>query len=155
VGDVAHAIGEIFLSHVDREVCAQLLADLQARVAGAAQDDAFRTERLAELYGDEADRPWPENQHCFAGDVTAHEIDGPERRGSRGHHARLLEREVVGQAVQRVDVIDSVLGEASVARETFRPMPFFEIAVIQARGIPSFDAVLAALASLVYLDGDA
>jgi hypothetical protein len=52
-------------------------------------------------------------------------------------------------------VVDGVLGEASVARETFRAMPFFEIAVIQARGIPAFNAVLTALASFVYFDGDA
>ena len=52
-------------------------------------------------------------------------------------------------------MIDGVFGEAAVAGKTFRAMPFFEIAVIQARGVPTFDAVLAALAPLVYLDGDA
>src|SRR5215475_2757550 len=51
-------------------------------------------------------------------------------------------------------MVDGVLGEASVACEALGPMPLFEIAVIQAGRIPAFDAVFAALASFVYLDGD-
>src|SRR5262249_9915655 len=61
VGDLAHAIGQVLLPHVDRKVSAQTLTDLQARVAGAGQDDALRAEGLAELHRDEANGPRPEN----------------------------------------------------------------------------------------------
>src|SRR5262249_35993499 len=50
--------------------------------------------------------------------------------------------------------VNSVLGETSVACETLGPMPLFEIAVVQTGRIPAFDAVFAALASLVHLDRD-
>src|SRR5207245_9291538 len=98
------------------------------------------------------ERPRREAQHRLASDITADEIDRPEWRGGGGHHAGLLEREVVGQAVECVDVIDGVLSEAPIAGETFRPVPFCEIAVIQARGVPAFDAILASFTSLVSLD---
>src|SRR5262249_25542133 len=61
VGDLANAIGQILLPHVDRKVSAQPYADLQARVARAGQDDALRAEGLAELLRDEANGPRPEN----------------------------------------------------------------------------------------------
>ena len=67
------------MAHVDRKVGAQALADRQARIASAGQDDALRAEGLAELDRDEADGSGPEDEHRFAGDVAAHEIDGPER----------------------------------------------------------------------------
>ena len=51
-------------------------------------------------------------------------------------------------------MIDGVLGEAAVAGETFRPVSFCKIAVIQAGGIPAFDAILAAITTLVHFDGD-
>src|SRR5438034_1004179 len=57
--DLANAIGQVLRSYIDREVCAKALADLQARVAGAAEDDSFRSERLAELNRNQPDRPTP------------------------------------------------------------------------------------------------
>src|SRR5947207_1970761 len=96
VRDLADAISQVLRSHIDREVRAKALADLQARVAGAAEDDSFRSERLAELNRNQPDRTRSEDQHGFAGHVAADEIDRPEWRGGGSHHAGLLEREVVG-----------------------------------------------------------
>src|SRR5439155_2219604 len=126
-----NAVGPILRPYIDREGRAKAVGALPARVAGAAEDDPFRSERLAELNRSKPDRPRPEDQHRLASDITADEIDRPEWRGGGGHHAGLLEREVVGQAVECVDVIDGVLSEAPIAGETFRPVPFCEIAVIQ------------------------
>jgi hypothetical protein len=115
---------------LDREVRAMLFADFQARIPGTAENDPFRTERLAELHRDETNRPRPEDQHRLAGNVTAHEIDGPEGRSCSGHHAGLLKRQVVGQSIKCVDMIDGVLGETAVAGETLRPVAFREISVV-------------------------
>src|SRR5947199_4432752 len=142
--DLANAIGQILRSYIDREVRAKALADLQARVAGAAEDDSFRSERLAELNRSKPDRPRPEDQHRLASDITADEIDRPEWRGGGGQHAGLLEREVVGEAVGGVDGIDGVLSEATIAGETCRSVPFCEIAVIHSRGVPCLELILSA-----------
>jgi hypothetical protein len=88
---ISDAIRQVFFSHVNREICAQLLADLQTRVAGASQDNAFRTERFAKLHRNEADGSGSEHQHRLAGDIASHEIDRPQRRSGSGHHASLLE----------------------------------------------------------------
>ena len=53
-----------------------------------------------------------------------------EQRRIFGWCASLLERQVVGQPIERVDMVDSVLGEASVAGETFRAVAFPEISII-------------------------
>ena len=128
---------------------------ISRRIAGAGQDHPLGTERLAELDGEEADGSRALDEHGLAGEVAAHEIDRPERRGGRGHHAGLLEGEVVGQPVERVDVVDRVLGEAAVAGQPLGAVALGQVAVVQARGVPALDAVLAALAALVHLDGHA
>jgi hypothetical protein len=51
-------------------------------------------------------------------------------------------------------MIDGVFCETPVAGETFRAVAFGEISVIQAGGVPAFDAVFAAVAALVHLHGD-
>src|SRR5882672_9707249 len=149
------ARAEILAPHVDDVVGAELPADLEALVARAAQDHALGAHGLAELHGHEPDGPRPEDEHGLPRHVAAHEVDGPQRRGGRGDHAGLLEGERVRQPVQRVDVVDRVLREAAVAREPLGAMTLGEIAVVQAGRVPALDAVLAALAALVHLDGHA
>src|SRR5438093_3797545 len=153
--DLADPLAQLLPADVDREVRAELAADGQPRLAGPGEDDAGGAERLAELHGDEADRARALDQHRLARDVAAHEVDGPQGRGRRGHHARLLEGQVRRQPVEGVDVVDRVLGEAAVAGETLRAMPLPDVAVVQAGGVPALDAVLAAVAALVHLDRDA
>ena len=60
---------------------------------------------------------------------------------------------------QRVEMIDGILGEAAVGRETVCPVPFLVItvilAVIEAGSVHPHAASLTASAAGVYLDGDA
>src|SRR6266436_5911508 len=151
--DLAHARPQLFPPHVDHDVGAEPTADLETLVTRAAQNHPLGAQGLAELHRHETDGSRPEDQHGLAGDVAAHEVEGPEGRGGRRDHAGLLEGEVVGQAVQRVDVVDGILGEAAVAREPLGAVALRHVAVVQAGRVPALDAVLAALTALVHLDG--
>src|SRR5207244_13182968 len=57
-------------------------------------------------------------------------------------------------AVERVDVIDRVLGQPAVGGEAVGAMPALDVAVVQAGGVHAADAVLAAAAAHVGLDHD-
>src|SRR5262245_36186436 len=153
--DLAHAIAQVLVADVDRVVGAELFADGQTGVARPGQDDARGPEGLAELHRDEPDRAGALHQDGLAGDVAAHQVDRPERRGGGGDHASLLEREISRQLVKRVDVVHRVLGEPAVAGEPLRAVPLGDVAVVQAGGVPALDTVLAAVAALVDLDRDA
>jgi hypothetical protein len=67
----------------------------------------------------------------------------------------LLEGEVLGEPVEGVDVVHRELGEAAVAGEALGAVALGEVAVVEARRVPALDAVLAAVAALVHLDGHA
>src|SRR5436309_8959949 len=149
--DLAHALREAFIADVDREVGAQALPDREPRLAGAGEDDARGAEGLAELDGDEPDRARALHEDRLARHITAHQVDGPEGRSRRRHHAGLLEGEVLGQPIEGVDVVDGVLGEAAVAGEALRAVALRHVAIVQAGRVPALDAVLAALAALVDL----
>src|SRR6266508_3954359 len=149
--DLAHALGEVFLADVDREVRAQPLADREPRVASARENDARCAKGLAKLDGDEPDGARALDEHRLARDVSTHQVDGPEGRGGCRHHAGLLEAQVFRQPVEGVDVVDRVLGEPAVAGEALRAVALRDVAVVQAGGVPALDAVVAAVTALVHL----
>src|SRR5215469_11771301 len=61
----------------------------------------------------------------------------------------------VRNADHRVDIVDSVFGEAAVGAEAVGAVTFVAEAVIEARGVHAFATALAAPASGMDLDGDA
>src|SRR6266481_9705188 len=143
-GPAYHAPSEALLADVDDEVGPESPADLQALGTGAGENHPLGPERFAELDREQADGARALDEHGLAGEVAPHEIDRPERGGRGGHHAGLLEREVIGKLVERVDVIHRVLGKTPVARQPLGAMALGEVAVVKTRGVPALDAVLAA-----------
>ena len=133
----------------------ELRADREPRVARARQDDPGGAERLAELDRDEPDRARALHEHRLAGDVAAHQVDRPERRGGRRDHAGLLEGKIRRQPVEGGDVVHRELGEPAVAGEALGAVALGDVAVVEAGRVPALDAVLAAVAALVHLDGNA
>src|SRR5260370_2418875 len=94
--------------------------------------------------------PGPLDEHGLAGEVAPHEIDRPERGGRGGHHAGLLEREVIGKLVERVDVIHRVLGKTPVARHPLGPIALGDGPGAHTRRVPALRGGLAPLPALVY-----
>ena len=89
----------------------------------------------------------------LAGDVAAGNVQAIQT-GTRGRHQhRVLPGHVGGQAIQRVDVVEHVLGEAAVGGQAAGAMAFGSVAVIQARGVHAEQAVVAAATAFVGFDG--
>src|SRR5690606_4884696 len=107
----------------------KLLADLQAIVARAGQNDGLRAKGLGNSDAEESDWSGTGHHDTFTRNEAAELRQAVHGGTSRDDQSCLLVRHVVGDADQRIDIVDLILAEAAVGGEAVGPMSLVDIAV--------------------------